>query len=154
MTREPKKAPMILSLEEGGRPLGQTLGLMFSRLWRDTSEMSTLMPRVHMSPAQRRAGMCENQPLFSAKLCNFTLSALPFVFPLPLEHLFPEVVFTSPAPSGWNMVGWKYMKHNSIRHFSNIYSASVFPTLSTNHPRQAWIQGYVTWASGFQQQVP
>lgn len=99
--------------------------------------------------------MCESQLLFLAKPGDFLLSAWSFIFPFLLEWQFPEVVFTSPAPGGWNVVGKKGTKSQRYQTlkalFKYLLGHCVVPYLVHKPPGQAWIRGCPTCASGSQQ---
>lgn len=57
------------------------------------------------------AAIPDQTPWFSSSLSL----CLPFIFPVLLEHLFAEVMFTSPAQVGGTWWGWNIQKTKVVR---------------------------------------
>lgn len=83
----------------------------------------------------------------------FSSLCLPFLFLILLDHLSAEGVLTSPTPSWGTWWERHIQKHKAIETQASCQylQCQCHPTLSTNDPREAWIQWYAMWAQRFQQ---
>lgn len=105
-SQEAFPASVILSREKGrtpGRCVGGSRSLDQGRhLWNFHPTDGNGVDRVLRSLAGRGAGMFESQLLFLIRLCDSSSFSRCLAFYLPLlpEHLFAEVMFTSPAQVG------------------------------------------------------
>lgn len=115
------------------------------------SEVFTLMMGMKQSTQEagreRSRNVWKQVPVLGRTLwfSSFSL-CLSYIFPLLLENLFQPQV----GGTWWER---NIQNHKGIKTqlFSNIFSVSVIPTLSPNHPREAWFQWYRIWAQGSQE---